>query len=93
MLLEINSTRADISPSESREIRDVVINALKDPAPAVRRAYVGAVGRLGKPDLIPALEDIADFDSYSEPPNTDHFPVREAAQEAIQAIQQRAKAQ
>lgn len=90
LLLKINSTRTDLSASESKDIHDVLISVLRNPEPAVRKAYIEAVGSLGKPDLIPILEDIAHSDPYS---SKGDFPIRATAMKAIDSIRGREQIQ
>ena len=81
-----------LQSSDLKEIQDTVIRGLKDTNVSVRQGTVNSVGKFGKPEMIPALEDIARSDPSSRKENgKEFFYIRGAATRAIQSIQERAK--
>jgi hypothetical protein len=96
VLVQLSAVIADLQPKVRDEIRQATISGLRDPSVSVRHVIVRAVGKFGTPELIPVLQDLARSDPYSEPINDgkdQRFEIRELAREAVQSIQERAKAQ
>ena len=90
MVLAFNQ---NLLPALRQEINQAILIGLRDPESFVRDDTVIAVGKYGKPEMIPVLEGIAQTDPYSHLVNEKPvFDVREAAARAIRAIQDRAKA-
>jgi HEAT repeats len=72
-------SKGDLDPGVWQTARQAILNTLHDPSVSVRLRVVDAVGGFGGEDMIPALEEAAKSD-------------RNAANEAIAAIEKRAAA-
>ncbi len=80
----------DLDPGIRRGAKQAILSALHDPDEGVRLRVVGALGKLGGKDMIPALEEAARSDTGRD--DGQRFFVRSAATEAIAAIEERAAA-
>jgi hypothetical protein len=92
VLVQVVAVNNDLDAETTKSIRDVISTALKDSDESVRADTVEALGRFGKPDMIPALQRVAEFDSaVSRTKNT--YWIRERALKAIASIRQRSDGQ
>jgi len=89
MLLKAAAVTPDLPQADQQKIFQTVTDALHDPDPDMRLSAVMASDTLGTSDLIPVLRDIARSDPYTNPEDTKHFPIREAAANALHSIEQR----
>jgi hypothetical protein len=69
-------------------VRQILLNALRDPDEDARIPTVKALERFGGADMLPALRVVTETD----PDPSEHYAIREWAAEAIGAIQKRAQA-
>jgi hypothetical protein len=69
-------------------VRQIILNALRDPDEDVKIPTVKVLERFGGADMPPALRVVAETD----PDPSEHYAIREWAAEAIAAIQKRAQA-
>lgn len=78
-----------ISLSQRKEIKQLLVNALKNNDPYVRIEATRALGNFGSKDVIPILQEINQNDKYKiiEGEKGEVYPVREAAAEAIVKIE------
>lgn len=82
------SSGDSLDPDTAAEMKKVVVLALHDKEFAVRIEAVDWLGRLGKPDMIPVLREIAESSSGTNATEEDIAVTKNAAK-AITAIQQR----
>lgn len=92
VLAHLYSLQTGLPLPMRREILQSVIVGLRDPSIGVRLATVRALGTYGTPEVLPALQKLAESDSASRVKNGQpFFMVRDEAAKAIQSVQQRTK--
>lgn len=75
-----------LDPSLSERVRQIILTALRDPSEAVRSHTVGALGKFGGQDMIPALKAVAETDPA---PEVQGHSIRKRAARAVEQIQKR----
>jgi len=75
-----------LGPSLSERVKQITLTALRDPEEAVRSHTIGALGKFGGQDMIPALRQVAETDPS---PEVQGHSIRKRAAKAIEAIQKR----
>jgi hypothetical protein len=94
VLVHLSVDRNNLPPSVQQQIHKAILGGLQDREVAVREVTIEALEAFGTPDMIPILQEISRTDPYSRPINEGkgrRFDVREAADKAILAIQEREK--
>jgi hypothetical protein len=89
MVLALNK---DLPPDVRQRINHAILTGLGDRETIVRETTITTIGKFGKSEMIPVLENIARTDPYSHLVNGKPvFDVRDAAVKAIHSIQERVK--
>jgi len=89
LLVEVLANKkTDAKLSTIETCKQVIRTALRDPVDSVRIDTVHALAVFGGKDMIPALRQVTQSDSYTDKENHS-FWIREYANQAIQSIQSR----
>ncbi len=94
ILVHLTAATRPLESAVRETIKQTILSGLKDLDEGVRMETARALGEFGEPDMIPALEKLAQSDQEKHvfTPGTEPvFYVREIARKAVQAIQARAK--
>jgi hypothetical protein len=91
VLVQAVAVSPNLDPEMRKAAHDVILAALRDTSASVRVDTVDALGRFGQPDIIPALQAVAQSDPYVGGPKKT-FWIREHAVDAVTSIEERAKA-
>ncbi len=93
VIVHLEKITADLSPTIRTQLRQAITSGLRDPAAGVRLPTIEALGRFGRAEWIPKLEDVARSDPQSRvlANGQRRFDVRDAATKAIESIKDRAK--
>lgn len=94
VLIQLSTAKNNLDPAARQQIKRSITSWLKDPDSSIRMVVAFALGRFGGPDMIPALDSVAQSDPESRlVAGKPVFDVREFAVTAIRSIQERAKTQ
>jgi hypothetical protein len=88
MLVEaMQKSQGTLDAGTAQSARQIILGNLRDPDDGVRATTVDALGKFGGPDMVPALQVVAQADPS---PEVQNHSIRKLAAEAIVAIQKRA---
>lgn len=94
ILVQLANVNKSLGREIDPQIQGAILAGLHDSDAQVRRMTIRAIGKFGKPEMVPILENIAQNDPQSRLINGKRqYDVREEAIKAIRSIQERAKTQ